>query len=233
MPKESRKKELVAFLKTLGLNMKDLKLLNTALTHASYIKDFSNNNREDNERLEFFGDAVLKLYISDYLMGRYKNYSEGELSNLRAYVVSEKVLAKIAHKLNLKKYVLLGKSERISTPDSILADVVESLLAVIYYECGPGEAKEFVLNNWHEYIESADKNENKENFKAVLQEYTQGKKLGLPVYKTLSEIGPDHKKQFEVGVYLNDNELAKGAGKTKKDASQSAAKNALSSLGKL
>lgn len=233
MLKEDRKKELTKFVDSLGLGINDLQLLNTALTHGSYLKEHVSHDLRDNERLEFFGDAVLKLCVSEYLMNKYPNYTEGELSNLRAYVVSEKVLTKVAGRLNLKKYVLLGQSERKSIPNSILADSVESFLAVIYYECGLNKTKEFILKNWSDFIELADRNKEKENFKAVLQEYTQGNKLGLPIYKTLSEIGPDHKKEFEVGVYIDNNEFAKGKGKTKKDASQNAAKNALVHLSQL
>ena len=228
-----RKEELSGFLKNLGLNIKNFTLLNTALTHGSYIKESTKEKLQDNERLEFFGDAVLKLYISEYLMNRYTDYTEGELSNLRAYVVSEKVLTKVADRLNIKKYLLLGKGERKSLPNSILADSVEALLAVIYYECGPDKVQEFILKNWLHFIESADRNKEKENFKAVLQEYTQGNKLGLPLYKTLSEVGPEHKKEFEVAVYVNNREFATGKGKTKKDASQNAAKSALISLSQL
>lgn len=230
---KARKEELLNFTSSLGLNIKNLKLLNTALTHGSHIKVSSRMSLEDNERLEFFGDAVLKLYISEYLMNRYNSYKEGELSSLRAYVVSEKVLAKVAELLNLRKYLLLGKSEKKSVPASILADSVEALLAVIYYECGPLKTKEFIFKHWLSYIELADKNKDKGNYKAVLQEYTQGNYLGLPLYKTLSEIGPDHKKEFEVGVCINNNEFARGMGKTKKDASQNAAMNALIRLGQL
>ena len=228
MIKDVRKKELISFLKKVHFNIQDLALLNIALTHASYLKETSKNKKlQDNERLEFFGDAVLKLFISEYLMKKYEDYSEGELSNLRAFVVSEKVLAQIAKKLNLNKYLLLGRNERLSIPDSILADSVEALLGVIYYECGIEKAKEFVLTNWLEYIESADRSKEKDNYKAVLQEYSQARSLGLPLYKIILETGPDHRKEFEVSVVLNNNELAKGRGKTKKAASQDAAKNAL------
>ena len=225
-----RKKELTSFLNSLGLNIKNLNLLNTALTHSSYVKEHAYKTGENNERLEFLGDAVLKLFISEYLMSKYKDYSEGELSKSRAYVVSEKVLADIAKKLNLKKYLLLGKNEKKSVPVSILADAVEALLAVIFYDCGEIAAKDFVLSYWKEYVDKTDEDIEKDNYKAVLQEYLQGKKRGLPLYKTVSEAGPDHNKEFEVAVCLNNNELARGKGKTKKEASQQAAKNALKTI---
>lgn len=227
---EARKQDLNTFLKSLGLNIKNLELLNTALTHSSYLKAHKGRSLASNERLEFFGDAVLKLYISDYLMNKYSSYTEGELSNLRAYVISEKILSNIAHNLNIKKYLLLGKSEMKAVPVSVIADAMESLLAVIYHECGSETVKKFIFKNWHDYIEKADKNKEKDNFKAILQEYTQASKLGLPIYKTVSEAGPDHKKEFEVAVYLKNVEIGNGKGKTKKDASQNAAKSAIISL---
>ena len=232
MIKDDRKKELMLFASFLGFPIKNYALLNMALTHGSYVKESSKNKLvdNDNERLEFFGDAVLKLFISEYLMSKYTDYAEGQLSKLRAYVVSEKVLSKVAVKLNLKKYILVGKNEKKSLPPSILADTVEAVLAVIYYDCGVENAREFVLKHWKLHIEEADKNCEKDNFKAVLQEYSQGNKQGLPMYKTITESGPDHNKQFEVGVFLNNNEIARGKGKTKKDASQDAAKNALRTM---
>lgn len=223
---KAREKELIHFLNALDLNIKNLSLLNKALTHSSYVKRASENN----EQLEFFGDAVLKLYISEYLMEKYPQYDEGTLSSLRACIVSEKVLSKIATSLNLKKYLLLGKNERKHLPNSILADALEALLAVIYYECGESTVKQFILSNWLKHIESADRSKEKDNYKAILQEYSQSKGLGLPVYKTISETGPDHNKKFEINVYLNDNELARGTGKTKKEASQEAAKYAMKCL---
>lgn len=227
MQKQSKKSDLLDFVSSLGFEIKDFKLLNTAFTHSSYLKSSPLSDAESNERLEFFGDAVLKMYISDYLMSRYVGYSEGDLSKLRAYLVSEKVLVSIAKKLGLMKYILLGKNERRNLPVSILADSLEAFLAVIYYECGPEKVRNFIFENWKECIESIDKNLTKDNYKAVLQENLQEKQLGLPVYEVVSEKGPDHNKKFEVSVCLNGKELARGTGRTKKEASQVAAKNAI------
>ena len=228
-----RKKDLVTLLKSLKLAIKDLTLLDRSLTHGSYLKEHNNKQSEDNERLEFFGDAVLKFFISESLMRDYPEYSEGELSKLRAFVVSEKVLGKVAEKLDLKKYVLVGKNEKKAIPVSILADSVEAVLAVIYYDCGIGVVRKFIYEHFKEFIELAGKNTEIDNYKAILQEYTQKYKLGLPAYKTVSEFGPEHNKEFEVIVQLNNNKLAQGKGKTKKEASQCAAKNALEVINKL
>lgn len=232
MLSNTRKRDLLVFAHSLGLEIKNLEILNTALTHSSFIKDLNLKVIESNERLEFFGDAILKMYVSEYLVDNYLDHEEGKLSKLRAYVVSEKVLAKIADKLNFKKYLSLGKSEHKSLPVSILADSLEALLAVIYYDCGSKKVNNFILKHWKEYITLADKDVEGYNYKAILQEYLQANKLGLPEYKTVSEKGPQHNKCFEVGVYLNNRELARGSGKTKKDASQLAAKSAIELLEK-
>lgn len=229
---KARYSELSLFANYIGIKVKNFELLNMALTHGSSLRDKEVKSSSDNERLEFFGDAVLKLFISEYLMNRYTNYSEGQLSKLRAFVVSEKVLAKIAVELDFNKYILLGKNESKSIPVSILADALEAVLAVIYYDCGPEEAKEFILTRWLPYIENADSSNEKDNYKAVLQEILQADKQGLPTYKTISESGPDHSKRFEVGVFLNNSKLATGIGKTKKEASQEAARSALIVLNK-
>ena len=228
-----RKKDLTSLLKGLKLTIKDLTLLDKSLTHSSYIKENNKKKTEDNERLEFFGDAVLKLIVSEYLMNNYTEYSEGELSKLRAFVVSEKVLGKVADRLSLKKYILVGKNEKKSTPISILADSLEAMLAVIYYDCGIDVTRKFVYEHFKEFIELAGENTEIDNYKAVLQEYTQKYNLGLPSYKTISETGPEHNKEFEVVVLLNNNKLAHGRGKSKKEASQCAAKNALEVVDKL
>ena len=228
--KDLRKKDLVNFSKHLGLNVRNLELLNKALTHSSYLKETASRNLESNEQLEFFGDAVLKLYISEYLMSKYSNYTEGQLSKLRASVVSEKVLINVANKLNLKNYLLLGVNEKKHFSDSILGDALEALLAIIYYECGSTKSKKFIIDNWSIYIEQADKNKDKENYKAALQEHLQAKKQGLPIYKLISESGPGHNKNFEMAVYVCNKELSRGVGKTKKEASQNAAKAALVAL---
>ena len=224
---EARKKELFNFLHSIKLHLNDYVLLNTALTHSSFIKDQAYSKNQCNERLEFFGDAVLKLIISEYLMENFPAFNEGELSKFRAYLVSDRVLSEIAIKLGVKKYILIGKNERRSTPKSILPDCLEAILAVIYYECGLKKVRDFIICNFKDYLNLASINASFYNYKAILQEYTQDKKLGLPDYKTINESGPEHNKEFEVAVVLNDNILATGKGMSKKEASQDAAKNAL------
>jgi ribonuclease-3 len=232
MLSDSRTKQLQEFAKSLGLAIADFSLLNNALTHSSYIKEKKLKSVNDNEKLEFFGDAILKMLITEYLMSKYVDFSEGKLSKLRSYVVSEKVLSEIAFNIGLKKHLLLGKGEMKLTPVSVLADALEALLAVIYYECGISKTRDFILKYWKQFVEEVSFDVEKGNYKAMLQEYTQANKAGLPEYITVSESGPDHNKLFEVSVLLNKTELGRGKGKTKKDASQLAAKNALKSLQK-
>lgn len=227
MNKDYRKNKLKSFITQIGVNIKNINLLDTALTHGSYIKDNNLVKVKDNERLEFFGDAVLKLFISEYLMKEFPDYSEGKLSAIRAYLVSEKVLTAIAKKLQIKNYLLLGKNEKKNLSDSIPSDALEAVLAVIYYSCGEAVTRKFILNFWKEHIEYACKTKGLENYKAVLQEFTQANNMGLPEYSTITEKGPDHKKEFEVAVYLLGKEIARGQGKTKKEASQNAAMIAL------
>ena len=223
----NRKKELQAFLNEIKIDMKNLSQLNLALTHSSNIKNKSLSGTNCNESLEFLGDAVLKLVVSSYLMDKFPHLNEGQLSKFRAYLVSDKVLGEVAKHIGIGKYVLTGTNERRNMPSSILANCFEALLAAIFKDCGLKKVNDFIISNLEDYINVNLINAEFYNYKAVLQEYTQNKELGLPLYKTLNEKGPEHNKEFEVAVVLNNNIIASGKGKSKKEASQQAAKNAL------
>ena len=231
-----RNENLQTLVKSLGVDIDHLETLNTALTHNSFNKKkkecIVNVNVSEFQRLEFFGDSILKFVMSEFLMTKCKNLHQGDLSKFCAYLVSEKVLAKIGKELNLEKYILAGKSEKKSLPTSIVADTLEAILAVIYYQCGLDKTRKFVLKHWIKYMDmgGASPSFEFENYKAILQEYTQGKQRGIPLYKTINEQGPDHNKVFEIAVILNNIELARGEGKSKKEASQDAAKVALNKL---
>ena len=222
-----RKKDLHSFLDEIKIDLKNIPQLDLAFTHSSYIKDKESSSSNCNEQLEFLGDAVLKLVVSSHLMEKFPHLNEGELSKFRAYLVSDKVLGDIAKHIGLGKYILSGKSERKNMPSSILANCYEALLAVIYRDCGLKKAKEFIINSLEGHININLIEYDFYNYKAVLQEYTQDNAIGLPSYKTLRESGPEHNKEFEVAVILNNNIIASGNGKSKKEASQQAAKNAL------
>jgi ribonuclease-3 len=213
----------------LGYKFKDRELLFLAFIHRSFANEYKNEVFAHNERLEFLGDSVLGLIISDYLYKKLPDMPEGTLSSFRSSIVDEGSCSKYMQSLDCSSYILLGKGERANKgmqKDSILADVFEAIIAAIYLDGGYESAKKFIFNNFKKRIESLLKKP-KRNFKAELQDYSQKKFQKPPEYKVLEESGPDHEKIFLVSVYLDDNKIAQGKGSSKKDAEQDAAKNAL------
>ena len=210
----------------IGYKFKDQNLLKTALTHTSYAYE---HNVESNEKLEFLGDSILEFISSIYLFKNYKNLKEGEMTKVRATVVCEKSLYKIAKKHNFSDFLYLGKSEILSGGDrpAILADSVEAVIAAIYLDGGLEQAKQFIISNLKEEIEIASKNVGQKDYKTVLQEKLQENGEVEIKYTILSETGPDHDKTFEAEVACNNEKLAKGKGKSKKQAEMEAAKKAL------
>lgn len=207
-------------------------LLSKALTHSSYINDHKLNKLDCNERLEFLGDAVLELISSDYLFHEYPDKPEGELTKFRASLVSETPLADVAKKLDLGNYIFLSKGEENMggrERDSITSDAVEALLGAIYLDGGIEPATKFVKN----YI--LNDIENKKIFydsKTVLQEIIQKYHLGTLGYIVVREDGPDHLKEYEVNCMLEDKVIGNGIGRTKKNAQQHAAYDAIKNLQK-
>ncbi len=220
-----------------AVSFKDFSLLNCALTHASYTKENALNYSY--EKLEFLGDAVLKIAISEFLFKEYPQYDEGELTHHRALIVSDKILAKFAEKIKLGELILLGESEMRhngAKKVSILACAFEAILGAIFLDAnqeskGLSAASEFILSNFKNEIVYLIENFKFSNPKAALQEYTQGLNNELPIYKTIKEDGRAHDKIFEVEVFYDGKTLGTGTGKRKKDAQQIAAKNALAKLG--
>jgi ribonuclease III len=212
----------------------DKELIQEALTHSSY----SNENGQDifnNERLEFLGDAVLEILISDYLFARYKSLSEGKLTRIRSMVVCEEVLYELSAKLDLGECLRLGKGEELTggrTKKSILADGFEALIAAIYIDAGIEKVRKLILPKFISYIERAFDGSNNLDYKTRIQEIIQkdipGKKLKYLVY---NEDGPDHDKIFYINLYLDHQLIGRGEGKSKKAAEQEAARNALTSKG--
>lgn len=228
---KERKKELLLFLKKTGLKFKNLELLNMAFSHASYVYDNCIDKNLNYERLEFLGDAVLKLSVSDFLYSLCPNGNEGELSEKRAFMVADKTLSVLAKKIDMQNYILTGKCEKgkLIEKDSILACVFEAFLGAIYLEYkekGFIKAKEFLLNNFRDDLLNVDCS----NPKANLQEFTQKYNHDLPKYVTLSESGPAHNKTFVAGVYYEGKLIASGKAKSKKAAEFEAAKLALEIL---
>lgn len=219
--------KLEKFEEEIDYKFKNIELLKTAFTHTSYAHE---NKVESNEKLEFLGDAILEFVVSEYLYKDYKKLKEGEMTKVRATVVCEKSLYKLALKYNFDKIVFLGKSEKISGGSSkpaILADSVEAVIAAIYLDAGIEKAKEFILQNLKEPIEEASKNVGQKDYKTVLQEELQKNGSVKIEYKIVEEKGPDHDKTFVAEVFCESKYLATGSGNTKKRAEMEAARKAL------
>lgn len=207
-----------------------------ALIHSSYSYETNTSGLHNNERLEFLGDAVLKLIISDVLYSRFPHYREGELTKIRAVVVSDATLAELAARLELGHYLIMGHNEARSggaRKSSNLACGLEALLGALYLDGRQEEARALMEALLEDIITEVDLSKTKANFKAVLQEYTQAENLGLPDYVTAKESGPSHRRTFEVQVLIQEEVVGIGTGKTKKEAQQAAARVALIALNQL
>ncbi len=215
----------------LGYAFQDRSLLALAFVHRSFV----NENREitqHNERLEFLGDSVLGLLISEYLYRYLPSTPEGELSYLRSRLVEASSCVTYVQKFDLGKHLLLGKGERMNDGrgrESILADLFEAIIGAIYLDGGPEAAKRFLFKNFSSEIDAILKTPLR-NWKALLQDYCQKKYQQPPIYSVLSEIGPDHSKMFKISVIINGQEVGTGEGSSKKEAQQAAAADALSKL---
>ena len=212
---------------SIGYTFKNKELLKTALTHTSYAYE---HNVESNEKLEFLGDSILEFISSIYLFNNYKNLKEGEMTKVRATVVCEKSLYKIAKMHNFSDFLYLGKSEKQTGGENrpaILADSVEAVIAAIYIDGGLEEAKKIIIENLKEEIELASKNVGQKDYKTVLQEKLQEHGEVEIKYTIINETGPDHDKTFEAKVECNNRLLATGKGKSKKQAEMEAARKAL------
>jgi ribonuclease-3 len=210
---------------------KDPQLLQLALTHKSYANE--NKLSEHNERMEFLGDAVLNLIVSEYLMRTCPDSTEGDLSRLRAAVVSEPSLAAVAREIGLGEYLLLGRGEDQTggrDKDSLLSDCIEALIAAVYLDGGKDRATAFILQFFAGLIKRTCATGGTFDYKTELQELCQERLKLLPEYRVVSESGPDHKKQFEVELTIKGRLYGRGTGRSKKEAEQKAAKEALEKL---
>lgn len=201
-------------------------LFEKALTHGSFTRENDISSLKSYERLEFLGDAVLKLCVSDILYKKFPQYSEGELTKIRSIVVSDNTLAKVAEKIKLAPIIILGKQEEKMGGRnrlSILACVFEAILGAYYLEGKFQEISDFLETNLECFIKDVDENFEKFNAKAVLQEYTQSQNKIIPVYNIIEELGPEHDKIFVVEVSYMNQVLASGRGKTKREAEQECA----------
>lgn len=205
-----------------------------ALTHPSYTKENNLEYGECYERLEFLGDAVLKLLVSDLLFETYPDYTEGDMSKIRSVAVSDNTLAKIANKMGLDELILVGEHDRklgVQNLESVTACSFEAVLGAYYLDGKLAELTEFIKNVFPPYLVEIEENYSKYNAKAILQEYTQGLSKTIPVYRLANTSGPAHNRVFTVEVSYNDEVVASGSGKTKKEAEQHAAYEACKKLG--
>jgi ribonuclease-3 len=221
-----RLKDLDRLGESLGIAFGRMGLLHEALTHSSFAIEI---NCRDNERLEFFGDAVLKFVISEYLLERFPDYDEGQLTEIRAVLVSDKALAELANQVNLSKYILLGR--QVQMRPSIMAQSLEAVFGAVYTDMGLIVAQNLIVRLFGNQATVVDRDELKENFKAKLQEITQSKGQGVPTYSVKSQVGPAHEPIFEVTVLVQDQPMGVGKGPSKKTAEQESAKQALTKLG--
>ncbi len=213
----------------LGYSFKNKKLLVEALTHKSFKQSY------DNERLEFLGDAVLDLIVGEYLFFKFKNSDEGKLSKIRASLVNEDGFDKLARSIDLGDYIYLSNAEENNggrDKPSLLSNAFEAVIGAIYLEAGLKTAKEIAVKLLEKNYKDISLDSLFRDFKTTLQELTQARFGLTPEYKVIASRGPDHKKEFEIAVIIEDKEYARAVGKSKKIAQQEAAKQALELLKK-
>lgn len=212
---------------SLNYTFQNKQLIIEALTHKSYKKPYNN------ERLEFLGDAVLDLIVGEYLYNKFPDSNEGILSKIRASLVNESGFTLLARKLNLGKYIYLSLAEENNNgrdKPSLLSNAFEAIIGAIYMESGLLAAQNIAISLLEECHPKIDLKSLSKDYKTTLQELTQATHGVTPDYKLLDSTGPDHQKEFEIAVVLNDNEISRAKGKSKKDAQQKAAQLALKEL---
>lgn len=222
--------KLVKLENNIGHKFKDRNLLINALTHTSYAFE---RHTESNEKLEFLGDSILEFISSKYIYKNFPNLKEGEMTKVRATVVCEDSLYKIAKKHNFSDFLYLGKSEKANNKEvrpAIMADSVEAVIAALYFDAGLEEAERFIVENLKDEIEVASKHVGEKDYKTVLQEILQQHGEVKIEYDIIKEEGPDHDKTFTAQIKYNDKPLAIGIGKTKKSAQMEAAKKAIEEI---
>lgn len=212
----------------LGYRFRELSLLGRALTHSS-IKTADNPS---NERLEFLGDSILGLVMTEFLFNFFQTKDEGDLTQIKSVVVSTTILAKESDRLGISLCYNVGKgvTRRRELPVSLKANVFEAVVAAIYKDGGLEEARRFVLRNLYHQILAVSENQHEKNYKSLLQQWAQRERNVTPTYRVISERGPDHRKSFQVVAMVGKAKYAKGAGQSKKEAEQVAARETLKEL---
>ncbi len=208
-------------------------LLQIALTHKSFLQGNHDSDQKDNERFEFLGDAILALVVSEFIVHAYPKANEGELSKVKAFLVSRSSLAKVARRLNLGRGLRLGRGEEAThgrEKSSLLANALEAVIAAVYIDGGGDAAKTFILEALKPELAELDSvtfRDHRGDYKSHLQELTHKQNEASPDYRLVDESGPDHQKVFEVEVLIKGQVRGRGRGKTKKEAEQFAARQAL------
>ena len=225
--------DIEKFEKKLELNFKNKELLKRGLTHRSFLNENGGGDLKNNERLEFLGDAVLELVISEYLFHEYPDRAEGDLTSFRAAVVKTDSLAKISKKLGLGEFLLMSKGEEMTggrEKDYLLANTFEAIVGALYLDQGYSEVKKFLTKHLTQQIATIVKYRLDIDSKTKLQEKTQSIFKKTPIYKVIKEKGPDHDKTFTVAVMINRKIYGEGEGITKQKAEEAAATQALRKL---
>ena len=223
-------KDLSLLEKKLDIEFSDKNLLRNAFTHRSYLNENKDFEGEQNERLEFLGDAVLELVVTEYLYKEYPEKPEGELTTWRAALVNAKMLSATAKELEFNDYLLLSKGEEKETGkarDYILANSFESFVGALYLDQGFKVCEKFIARHLFPKLPHILETKGFEDAKSRFQEMAQEKESITPNYKTLQEQGPDHAKHFTIGVFLGEHMVAEGQGSSKQEAEEDAARNAL------
>lgn len=216
---------IAACQEAIGYQFSDPTWLEKALTHSSNRSDLGLSN----ERMEFLGDAILGMVVSEYLFNAYQGHTEGELTAVKSIVVSQRTLARLSRALRLDEFLSVGRgmSRGRRLPNSVVANVFEALVAAIYLDRGLQAAREFLLRNLVAEIRDAEHTKQHKNFKSVLQQLVQRKRGSTPVYRVIEESGPDHAKSFRVVTLIEGVEYGTGWGRNKKEAEQHAARETL------
>ena len=229
-----KEKDFTPFEQSIGITFNDKKLLTHAFIHRSYINENPKSGLEHNERLEFLGDAVIELVVTDYLYRTYPGHNEGDLTAYRSALVNAVIMGEVAADLNMNDYLLLSKGEQKDTGrarQTILANTYESFVGALYLDQGYDACDAFVTRSLLAKLADIIKNKSWKDAKSLIQEEAQERLSVTPSYKVVAENGPDHDKHFTIGIFFGEKKIAEGKGRSKQEGEQKAALAALEAKG--